>query len=115
MSPDGSNQTRLPVANGSTADWSPNGEQVVYTSNSYDNNWEIVLMNSDGTNQTRLTNDPATDSSPDWSPDGSRIIFNSARDGDLDLYTMNPDGSNLENLTNNSSYDVAPSWTSFAP
>jgi len=43
------------------------------------NGYEIYVMNADGTEQTRLTNDPALDSSPSWSPDGQKIAFLSNR------------------------------------
>src|SRR5437773_3962774 len=42
---------------------------------------EIYVMNADGTNQTRLTTNPAADIEPDWSPDGTTIAFTSNRDG----------------------------------
>ena len=45
-----------------------------------DGNWNIYVMNADGTGQTRLTDDPAADSWPSWSPDGRRIAFISPRD-----------------------------------
>jgi TolB protein len=44
-----------------------------------DGNPEIYIMNADGSNQTRITNNPAGDSSPAWSPDGSMIAFNTNR------------------------------------
>ena len=40
-----------------------------------DGNEEIYTMNSDGTNQTRITNNPARDTHPVWSPDGDYIAF----------------------------------------
>ena len=33
-----------------------------------DGNWEIYVMNADGSGQTNLTNDPAADTFPDWQP-----------------------------------------------
>ncbi len=33
-----------------------------------DGNFEIYVMNADGSNQTNLTNNPADDFSPAWSP-----------------------------------------------
>ncbi|MCH8874415.1 PD40 domain-containing protein, partial [candidate division KSB1 bacterium] len=53
------------------------------------------VMNTDGSNLLRLTNDPATDVGPAWSPDGTKIVF--VRD--LDIYVMDADGSNVKRLT----------------
>ena len=44
-----------------------------------DGNWEIYVMDADGRNQRRLTNNPASDHAPSWSPDGQRIAFMSQR------------------------------------
>jgi hypothetical protein len=64
-------------------------------------------MNADGSNQTRLTNNPAYDISPVWSPDGSRIaFFNVENNGEI--YVMNADGSNQTRLTNDPLYDHSP-------
>jgi Tol biopolymer transport system component len=69
-------------------------------------------MNSDGSGQTNLTNNPAIDSSPSWSPDGTRIVFETNRDGDFEVYVMGTDGSEQTNLTKNpAAYDIAPSWS----
>ena len=70
-----------------------------------DGDWEIYVMNADGTGQTRLTVNTADDYSPAWSPDGSMIAFVSGRDGNLDIYVMNADGSGQTPLTNNSVHD----------
>src|SRR5919112_4947129 len=53
-------------------------------------NYEIYVMNADGTGQTRLTNNDAYDYDPSWSPDGEKITFTSTRDGG-GLYVMNAD------------------------
>jgi TolB protein len=68
-------------------------------------------MNADGTDQTRLTDDPAQDSEPSWSPDGNKITFHSRRDGNLEIYVMNADGTNPIDLTNNSAVDQNPFWS----
>ena len=80
------------------ASWSPDGSHIAFTS-SRDRNWEIYVMDTDGSNQQRLTNDPAYDSAPSWSPDGSRIAFMSSGEGNWDIHVMDTDGSNQQRLT----------------
>ena len=73
--------------------------------------FEIYVMDADGGNQRRLTNNRAHDASPSWSPDGKRIVFVSHRDGNGEIYVMNADGGNPQNLTNNPDDDSSPSWS----
>lgn len=75
-----------------------------------DRNNEVYVMDADGSNQIRLTNNPGFDSHPTWSPDGARIAFVSDRDGHKDIFVMNADGSNPINLTNNPRDDLFPAW-----
>ncbi len=84
--------------------------RIVFESNR-DGNSEIYVMNGDGTQQTNLTNNPASDTDPVWSPDGTRIAFTSNRDGNMEIYTMNADGSGLTRLTNNDTDDQWPDWS----
>lgn len=44
-----------------------------------DGNAEIYTMNPDGSDQQRLTEDPASDTEPAWSADGKKIAFVSDR------------------------------------
>jgi Tol biopolymer transport system component len=69
----------------------------------------LFIMNSDGTNQTQLTQ--GTGWYATWSSDGQKIAFVTKQDGDNEIYVMNSDGSNQKNLTNNSLYDDSPSWS----
>jgi TolB protein len=68
-------------------------------------------MNTDGSNQTRLTNNPAEDFQPSFSPDGNRIAFVSDRDGDREIYVMNADGLNQTRLTDSLSFNFEPSFS----
>jgi TolB protein len=36
-------------------------------------------MNADGSAQTNLTNNPASDGDPAWSPDGTKLAFTRSR------------------------------------
>ena len=85
-----------------------------------DGNPEIYVMDADGANQRRLTNNPHDDWSPSWSPDGKRIVFFSDRDGHVhakhgwftfEIYVIDADGRNPQNLTNNVGDDRSPSWS----
>jgi hypothetical protein len=86
------------------------GEFIAFTSER-DGNAEIYIMNADGSNPQRLTNDPAYDAWPVWSPDGSQIAFTSTRNGKADIYIMNSDGSNLRQLTYDDASDIWPDWS----
>lgn len=86
------------------------GSKIAFVSNR-DGNPEIYVMDADGANETRLTNNRASDGAPTWSPDGMRIAFVSSRDGNRDIYIMNADGSGQVRLTTHEANDGGPSWS----
>src|SRR5215203_2468731 len=66
---------------------------------------EIYLMNGDGSNARRITNNTSSEGFPSISPDGRRIVFDSNRlrkEGDptnwASLFVMNVDGSGEASL-----------------
>ena len=68
-------------------------------------------MNADGTDITRLTDNPALDTSPAWSSDRTKIAFVSDRDAFPQIYVMNADGSGETRLTDDRSIHQDPSWS----
>jgi dipeptidyl aminopeptidase/acylaminoacyl peptidase len=73
--------------------------KIAFTSDR-DGNLEIYVMNSDGTNQVRLTNNTLLDAHPSWSPDGRKIAFLSQRPaGGYAIFQMNADGTNKSEIT----------------
>ena len=78
----------------------PSLSKIAFVSNR-DGNSEIYVMNSDGSSQQNLTNNPtANEEKPAWSPDGSKIAFVSYKDeGGDKLYVIDSDGHNLRDLT----------------
>ena len=92
--------------------WSPDGTKIAFTSTRGGRvNPDIFIMDSDGSDQTPLTDDPAYDLGCAWSPDGSKIAFISRRDGNMEVYTMNADGSNQINLSNSPGIDRIGGWS----
>ena len=84
--------------------------KIVFAS-TRDGNPEIYAMNNDGSNEVRLTNDPAEDAQPAWSSDGKVIAFFSDRDGNREIYVMNADGSDQTRLTDSPEDEVEPAWS----
>ena len=87
---------------------SPDGEKIAFQSRR-DLNWEIYVMNADGSDVRRLTRDGAVDSFPQWSPDGKRILFGRDAGRRSGLYTMRPDGTDVRRLTRGK--DLTPAWS----
>jgi len=90
---------------------SANGPKIVFGSARNSGNHEIYVMDQNGSNQIRLTNNLAYDDQPKWSPDGTRIAFISDRDGNFEIYSMNDDGTDQQRLTNNPAADGFPAWS----
>ena len=93
----------------------PATPKILFTS-TRDDNYEVYIMNPDGSEQMRLTQHPANDLNAVWSPTGDQILFVSNRDGKRDLYLMNPDGSNIRRvfkneLKRNFTYRDYPTWS----
>ncbi len=93
----------------------PAGGLIAFTSER-DGNGEIYVMNADGRDQRRLTDDPAYDAWPTWSPDGTRIAFVSTRSGNADIFVMELNGAeqgsgNLQQLTDDQEEDIWPEWS----
>ncbi len=90
--------------------WSPDGKKIAFMSDR-SGNWDIWIINVDGSGLTQVTHHPGEDEFPDWSPDGKKIAFTSKRGGNRDIWVMNVDGSNPVNLTNMPGRDRYPMWS----
>ncbi len=87
---------------------SPNGRNIVYTSN-FNDDYEIWSLSLDNLKSRRLTNQNGMDIHPCWSPDGNEIVFVSNRSGSSQLWKMNAQGDNLTQLTYEAP-SIDPAW-----
>ncbi len=111
MQPRSGDRRLLEYGGDQGAAYSPDGTKIAFMNN-YDGDYEICVMNADGTGIKQLTKNSATDTYPSWSPDGAKIAFASNRDGDLDIWVMNADGSQQTNITNDDPWaDDDPHWS----
>ncbi|MEJ2208361.1 MAG: FHA domain-containing protein [Anaerolineae bacterium] len=95
---DGSNPRQITTnAQDGAPRWSPNGGQVAFHSDR-DGNWEIYVINVDGTWLRRITLNPTSDFYPVWSPDGLRIAFISDRGGQNGVYATSGIGGGATRL-----------------
>ncbi len=95
--------------------WSPNGLRILmYRYDGRDN--EIAMMNANGTRQTFLTADPASDLDPSWVPvpgggAPSKVVYSSNRiaNNEITLRDLAVPGS-VTNTTNDAGADTDPDY-----
>ena len=111
MQPRSGDRLLLEYGGDQGAAYSPDGTKIAFMNN-YDGDYEICVMNADGTGTRQLTKNSSFDGYPGWSPDGTKIAFTSNRDGDLDIWVMNADASEQTNITSDDPWnDDAPRWS----
>ena len=139
MDADGKNQRRLTNNDfpDTSPSWSPDGRQIIFVSDRNHNiadkeepivigggiivgdmrkRPQIYVMDADGKNQHRLSNEFVAEWHPSWSPDGRRIVFTSSGTMDVAgghwrIYVMDADGGNKQHLSNDGEDDYYPAWS----
>jgi Tol biopolymer transport system component len=90
--------------------WSPDSTQILFSAVD-DFHRAIFLVNVDGSNLTRITQDSSVNEfGPSWSPDGTQVIFQASPQGSWDIFIMNLDDTNHRQLTFWGDNDVSPDW-----
>src|SRR5213076_356137 len=111
---------RVPLNGLTTPAWSPDGKQLVFTG--YDGGLsDLFVVNADGSNLRRLTNDKYADLEPSWSADGKTIAFatdrgaatdfNALKFGNLRIALLHLDNGSIEVLRHmDQGKNIDPAW-----
>ncbi len=131
MNPNGGNLDNLTRKSDGTdgqPNWRADGRKIVFVSDRETPlnptvpgfeapDFEIFVMNADGSNQTQITFNELDDENAAWSPDGRRIVFQRDFDPvqgeiDYDIFTMTAEGAREVNLTKSPGVlDWQPNWS----
>lgn len=116
INPDGTGIRRLTTgsANEENAQpvWSPDRSKIAFVSNRENNEFEIYVMDANGSNQRRVTpGEQGFDHSPAWSPDGTRLVYVADRNSGNNLKMIDLDGRNLRTLTAEAGEYARPAWS----
>jgi TolB protein len=88
--------------------WSPDGTRILFMCRRGSPvpggvlpTFELCVMNADGTELKRLTNNAVPELTPSWSPDGRQIVFHRPVGGwaQFQLFRIKADGTGEEQLT----------------
>lgn len=73
--------------------------------------WSLNVNGSTPLKMTGGVNTPKEDWSPYWSPDGSKMLFQSDRDGDIEIFLFDEAAGRVTQLTHNKVEDQYASWS----
>jgi Tol biopolymer transport system component len=110
MNVDGSGLTRLTFNTEEERGpaWSPDGSRILYSCRRNSGvlppppalaDFELCIMNANGSGQVQLTDNAVSDLTATFSPDGARIVFHKTGPGQNQLWVMNADGTGETQLT----------------
>jgi TolB protein len=92
--------------------WAPAGDHILYQKLAGEQ-WDIWVMNIDGTGRHQVTTGSGDKTDASFSPDGRWIVFSSDQEIEsANLFVIPVEGGTAVRVTNYDGYDGAPSWSS---
>jgi Tol biopolymer transport system component len=89
-------------------EYSPDGSRIAFVS-TRDGNFELYVMDADGSNLQRLTDTRVTEGDPSWVLGGQRIVYHATDEvGGIHVWSMNADGSDQRQLTTGAGVNLMP-------
>jgi WD40 repeat protein len=103
---------RVTTHSGEYPAWSPDGTKLAFAS-ARDGDYELFVIDADGTHERQLTTNARYDMYPAWSPDGRWLAYESGSDSfrDIDIHVMRVDGSDDRQLTRGEATNRFPAWS----
>jgi TolB protein len=114
------NLTNSPDLIDDDADWSPDGQHIVYTAHlvtddrRLSNTAELYVIDPGGHDRVQLTANNYEERAPSWSPDGTKIVYSCRTGGNATVFhvcVINADGTGFARLTDDSFGDLTASWS----
>ena len=89
--------------------WSNDGHRIAFSSTrGQKGNFDIYVMNADGSNLLRLTDHPSNEQGPVWAADGQSLFFTGERDGRGEIYRVWLANKKVERITSGFNRAIMP-------
>jgi Tol biopolymer transport system component len=100
------------LVNHSPASWSPDGTQIAYTIDGYNQTSSLWMMDMTSREERQILSMEANLGTPQWSPDGTAIAVRAVLpNSDYQYFVVNPDGSNLRQPTGDGQMTDEFAWS----
>ncbi len=109
------------ITNSSENDWTPSfspiENKIVFSTYFPENdNYDIFIMNDDGSDKVNLTNSKSYEKFPQFSPDGSFIIYQGWQKGKMEIFFLGLLDKNKINISRNPNFnDIISHGNAFSP